>query len=218
MFKICSLLLCLTLPAAAQTLSGPVRVIDADTFDIGAPMTIRLIGIDAPEAAQTCRDGQRVLPCGEMATAAARRLYAGKQAVCRVQDTDRYGRALATCRVDGMNVNAELVRLGIARRYREDMTYAEQEKEAALMARGLWAYEMANPADWRAAMRAERAEARAPAAGQCPIKGNISDNGRLYHMPGDHAYGRTRISPERGERWFCSEAEARAAGWRRAGG
>ena len=35
-------------------------------------------------------------------------------------------------------------------------------------------------------------------------------------MPGDRDYERTRISTSRGERYFCTEAEARAAGWRRA--
>lgn len=51
----------------------------------------------------------------------------------------------------------------------------------------------------------------------CKIKGNISiDTGeRIYHVPGQKYYPRTRISPEHGERWFCSEAEARAAGWRK---
>ena len=51
----------------------------------------------------------------------------------------------------------------------------------------------------------------------CTIKGNISiDTGeRIYHTPGGYYYSGTRISPEYGERWFCSEAEAVAAGWRR---
>ena len=51
----------------------------------------------------------------------------------------------------------------------------------------------------------------------CKIKGNISiDTGeRIYHVPGQKYYQQTRISPEYGERWFCSEAEARAAGWRK---
>ncbi|UDF29956.1 UNVERIFIED_ORG: hypothetical protein LHK14_01155 [Roseateles sp. XES5] len=53
----------------------------------------------------------------------------------------------------------------------------------------------------------------------CNIKGNISYNGgeRIYHVPGQHYYGETRIRTMEGERWFCSEADARAAGWRRAG-
>lgn len=53
----------------------------------------------------------------------------------------------------------------------------------------------------------------------CNIKGNISynDGQRIYHVPGHHYYSRTRISYTKGERWFCSETEAQAAGWRRAG-
>ncbi len=55
------------------------------------------------------------------------------------------------------------------------------------------------------------------AAPGCEIKGNVSiDSGeRIYHVPGQKYYSQTRISPQHGERWFCSEAEARAAGWRR---
>ncbi len=52
--------------------------------------------------------------------------------------------------------------------------------------------------------------------GACVIKGNISDKGeRIYHVPGDEFYSRTVITPSRGERWFCSEAEAVKAGWRK---
>ncbi len=50
----------------------------------------------------------------------------------------------------------------------------------------------------------------------CMIKGNISEHGDIYHMPGDEHYAETRIDTSRGERWFCTEAEARTAGWRRA--
>ncbi|WP_439800428.1 sunset domain-containing protein [Shimia thalassica] len=49
------------------------------------------------------------------------------------------------------------------------------------------------------------------------MKGNISSKGaRIYHMPGTKWYSRTKISERYGERWFCSEADARNAGWRRA--
>src|SRR5690606_3450842 len=49
----------------------------------------------------------------------------------------------------------------------------------------------------------------------CLIKGNINRRGdRIYHVPGTHAWEATRIDRTRGERWFCSEEEARAAGWR----
>lgn len=51
----------------------------------------------------------------------------------------------------------------------------------------------------------------------CEIKGNISlDTGeRIYHLPGQKFYEKTVISPGKGERWFCSEEEARVNGWRR---
>lgn len=53
----------------------------------------------------------------------------------------------------------------------------------------------------------------------CDIKGNVSINSgeRIYHVPGQKYYTETRIRQEYGERYFCSEAEARAAGWRRSG-
>src|SRR5262249_56516856 len=60
---------------------------------------------------------------------------------------------------------------------------------------------------------------RSPAAGFRPrlIKGNVNSKGeRIYHMPGQHYYNKTQIDENKGERWFCSEQEAIAAGWRKA--
>ena len=53
-----------------------------------------------------------------------------------------------------------------------------------------------------------------PPSASCAIKGNISPAGRIYHVPGSDSYDKTRIDQSKGERWFCTEAEARAAGWR----
>lgn len=60
-----------------------------------------------------------------------------------------------------------------------------------------------------------RLTAMLPGSG-CNIKGNISlgTGERIYHVPGQEFYRETIISPSKGERWFCSEAEARQAGWR----
>lgn len=54
-------------------------------------------------------------------------------------------------------------------------------------------------------------------SGKCNIKGNVSigSGERIYHVPGQRYYAETRIRSEYGERWFCSEVEAMAAGWRR---
>lgn len=53
-----------------------------------------------------------------------------------------------------------------------------------------------------------------PPSGGCLIKGNISQNGRIYHVPGSPSHNSTKIDESSGERWFCTEAEAQAAGWR----
>ncbi|MEI6181472.1 MAG: hypothetical protein WCP31_12005 [Chloroflexales bacterium] len=52
----------------------------------------------------------------------------------------------------------------------------------------------------------------------CVIKGNISvsTGNKLYHLPGMENYDSTEIDLEKGERWFCTEAEALAQGWTRA--
>jgi len=70
------------------------------------------------------------------------------------------------------------------------------------------------PWDWR---RGERLElAKDAPMDRCRIKGNVSQRGeRIYHGPGGRYYGRTQVDESKGERWFCTEAEARAAGWRR---
>ena len=61
------------------------------------------------------------------------------------------------------------------------------------------------------------APAKLPPNPQCPIKGNINAKGeRIYHVPGGKSYDATFIAVSEGERWFCSESEAVAAGWRAA--
>jgi len=48
------------------------------------------------------------------------------------------------------------------------------------------------------------------------IKGNINSSGeKIYHVPGGEYYDKTVIDESKGERWFCSEAEAQSAGWRK---
>lgn len=50
----------------------------------------------------------------------------------------------------------------------------------------------------------------------CLIKGNINKKGdHIYHCPLWRDYDKTVIDIENGERWFCTELEALAAGWRK---
>ncbi len=72
------------------------------------------------------------------------------------------------------------------------------------------------PREWlqiRSLELAQSADENVPS--QCVIKGNINSKGeRIYHVPGGRYYDRTKIDTSKGERWFCTEAEAKAAGWR----
>ena len=52
---------------------------------------------------------------------------------------------------------------------------------------------------------------------ECLIKGNINSTGEhIYHVPGQRYYNNTQINESKGERWFCTEQEAVAAGWLKA--
>src|SRR6478609_6202493 len=98
------------------------------------------------------------------------------------------------------------------------------EQEAARSAAEQAAAEAARVAAEQAAAAqpaplAAQSVAAAPAGGAgngCTIKGNINSKGeRIYHVDGKSpSYDDTVIDESAGERWFCSEAEAQAAGWR----
>ena len=204
-------------------LSGIARVLDGDTIEI-ANQRIRLWGVDAPEGKQTCLDGSRRWPCGRRATQALAGRIDGRSVAC--EERDRDGRIIAVCRHGGRDVNAWLVREGWALAYRRySRAYIDEESVAKGARRGLWRGEFVRPWDWRRGERLQTASrdtrrASSRDRGACNIKGNISRNSgrRIFHVPGDRDYADTRISTSHGERWFCTESEARAAGWRRAPG
>ena len=216
-----------TQSAAVQgrVLSGPARVVDGDTLAL-ASERIRLHGIDAPESAQTCVAGGVRWRCGEHATRGLRERIGGRTVACEERDVDRYGRIVAVCRAGGEDLNAWMVEYGFALAYRRySRAYVGEETVARSSRRGLWRGDFVAPWDWRqgerlagaATLRSQDSGGSSGGSGNCRIKGNISRSGeRIYHVPGGQHYERTRISPGKGERWLCSESEARAAGWRRA--
>lgn len=131
---------------ASVRLDGPFVAIDGDTLAVGAER-LRLEGMDAPEADQVCKDETgRDWPCGEGARAALERLTSAASAVCSGSSRDRYDRLLVTCRNSDHDINAELVRLGLAVAAGD---YAAQEREARANGQGLWAGTFERPRDWR---------------------------------------------------------------------
>lgn len=217
MFRILSLILCLASPAVADIdFSGVVRVIDGDTLDVGG-VRVRVHGIDAPEVGQPCTsDRLGVYDCGAFVRDEVARRFGGQVAACEQIEQDRYGRSVAKCFVNGQDIGEDIVLDGLARAYRQySMDYDLAEKSAQVSETGLWSGIMQSPSEYRAGQRALQTGSPAPSA-NCIIKGNISSSGRIYHMPHNGDYANTRINEARGERWFCSEAEAQSAGWRAA--
>ena len=195
---------------AADVLEGHVVAIaDGDTFTLltadKQQVKIRLAEIDAPESGQ---------PYGNKSKQTLSNLIFGKDVRVAVQTTDRYGRTVGRPYVSDLDVCAEMVRMGAAWAYREylrDRSLLTLESEAKAAKRGLWGLSEAQnmpPWEWRQAGDQN-------ASGGCQIKGNINSKGdRIYHVPGRSSYAATQISESKGEQWFCSEAEAKAAGWR----
>jgi endonuclease YncB( thermonuclease family) len=203
--------------AAAGQVAGVATVEDGDSLAIGG-RRIRLYGIDAPEGRQVCTRDGKPWRCGQAAANALADHLGRRTVVCVVRDHDRYGRLVADCTVGGESVNGWLVRAGWALAYRRySGAYVDDEAAARAAGRGVWRSDFTPPWEWRRAERHEGSSATATPPAGCRIKGNIGQRDqRIYHLPGDPDYDATRIDPRRGERWFCSEAEARAAGWRRA--
>jgi len=199
----------------ADSTAGRASVIDGDTIEVHG-QRIRLHGIDAPESSQPCQaaDGASYR-CGQQAARALDALIADRPVSCRQTDVDRYGRIVAVCAVAGVDVGEAMVRDGWALAYRDYSTdYVDDEAQAEAEGTGMWAGTFVAPWEYR---RGGAGAVQPAAAGECTIKGNIASSGeRIYHVPGGQYYDRTEINEAKGERRFCSEAEAVAAGWRKA--
>lgn len=197
-----------------------LRVVDGDTLRVlidGRDESVRVIGIDAPETDECW---------GSEATQAATRMLEGASVGLTADptqaDRDRYGRLLRYVVLpDGADLGLRMITDGNADEYTYDNAYAHQQAyrsaDAAAAAGGHGRWNTATcagqPGDGAAPAPTTVATAEA-GPDDCAIKGNISSNGRIYHMPGSADYDRTQIDESRGERWFCSAADAEAAGWR----
>ena len=128
-------------------------VTDGDTIKM-AGTTYRLWGIDAPETHQTCADGW---PAGRIATEYLVNLMHGHTIMCEPRTKDRYGRTVALCRADGVDIEAEMVRNGMAYAFvRYSRDYEQQEAAAAVEGLGMHAHQCEKPWEWRGRLRGDR--------------------------------------------------------------
>lgn len=168
-----------------------VRVVDGDTLDL-EKRRVRLAGIDAPEYPKGC--------LGVRAKERLEELVLGRKVEVEEISKDNFGRSVGFVFVGGELVNRILVEEGLARVRGEDLKYSallrEREREAKKAKRGIWS------------------SLCAPKEG-CVIKGNVrKDKGtKIYHLPSCFNYDKITINPREGDRWFCTEEEAKAAGF-----
>ncbi|MBR1222033.1 thermonuclease family protein [Bradyrhizobium sp. U87765 SZCCT0131] len=217
--------------AHASEISGVPHVVSGDAVTIGKSR-IRLAAVAAPGLEQLCINaaGER-WTCGLAARDELAKHVEGKSWTCQPQRTDRYGRSVAKCTMDGEDVAHWLVRSGwaiavtrISHDYVPDETAAKGEKI------GLWAGAFIAPPEWRRrnkqapvlggldVNRASRAtllrgrSASTPPSPECAIKGHVNWSGTcIYHEPGGRWYARVKMEPDNGDRWFCSREEAELA-------
>ena len=203
---------------APDILIGEVRATDGDSLRMG-DKRIRLFGIDAPESAQKCQLNGEEWACGRASRRALERLTKGHAVRCEIKDMDR-GRFVSACRTQEGDLGEQMVRRGWAVTYTQySLRYVSAEIQARADSLALWRSEFERPHEYRARKRREVASrpAQTPPNAGCSIKGNISRAGeRVFHVPGQVDYSRTRINVDNGERWFCSAHEALEAGWRAA--
>lgn len=230
---------CLIVAVTSQASAATAVVRDGGTLQL-ANNTFRLDGIDAPAVDQMCIDEHAdSWACGVEAREQLARLIGGKQVRCGDLGPDPAykKRRVGVCIVEGESVNLGqlLVQKGFALadakgKYKADELTARDER------RGLWKGCFTAPADFRlwkkdAALlggscptdrdqqiRSVLFSADPVMPAGCPIKGKyavrarVTGNVGIYHLQACRSYPGLNNS----ERWFCSEDDAHAAGFRKA--
>lgn len=174
------------------------KIIDGDTIELANGRRVRYLGVDTPETKE----------CYSTEAANLNRHLVLNKRVRLQTDTnklDQYGRTLAYVFVNNTLVNKELLIRG-AGGYFED--YLNHQYQAELIAAAQTAHQN-RIGLWRDCSEDQKLG--------CLIKGNLDPSDRrFYHLPGFRHYSQVTMNLDKGDRWFCSEREAIAAGFKRA--
>ena len=135
-------------PAHAD-ITGTAVIVDADTIIIRGT-TLELYGIDAIERDQLCMHRGKPWTCGLRAATLLQEFVGSQQVNCEVIDEDLHGRQFALCRVQNLDLGAEVVLQGYAFNYpRYARYYRRQISEARQRAAGIWDSIYVDPVEWR---------------------------------------------------------------------
>jgi endonuclease YncB( thermonuclease family) len=198
-----------------------IRVIDGDTVQIDGQV-VQLHGIDAPELGQLCDRGGDLWECGRESALYLQKLlsFEGPPVRCSPWEGEPDAEAgteiiVGVCEIGSKEVGLTMVSNGYAVALPESFPdYAQAETQARDAELGLWQSDFVPPWTWRegrgAAIKASDWVRR------CTIKGVVGAAGeRTYYVPTDEEYAEVSVDPEGDGRMFCSDEEARAAGWTR---
>lgn len=177
-----------------------VEVTDGDTFVLKTSIRVRLRDVDAPPL-EFCG--------GKQAKKKLEELVLNKKVSFEDETVGEFKRILAFVFVGNKSVGEELLKDGWARfdghvsssqgkDFRAAYQQAMEEKKGIFSPLCRQKENLDNP--------------------DCVIKGNIYQKTgvKTYHFPGCSEYEGTIIEKDRGEQWFCTEAEARKAGYKKA--
>lgn len=182
---------------ASKTFYEVKDVIDGDTFVTKELQFIRLEDIDAPEL-----DG-----ClGKEAKDELTKLIAGKKVFIKVIYTDaRYNRLVGSVYTWQGNVEEVMLRKGLA-------TFRGNKDRKNLLKASAYARENNIGVNSNICTQTEN-----PKNAKCNIKGNTTGKEKLYQLPSCKHYKNTLVQLHLGDRWFCTEKEALAAGFIKSG-
>lgn len=170
------------------------QVYDGDSFQVDNLWQIRLTNVDAPEAQLCLAQDSKVH---------LERLIGGKRVAIKGAMTDDFGRLLSQVYLGSTLINESMIRSGLTRYTSGDFPHQERlmKLSADNKAKKIGLYsstclQTVNPRDPK-----------------CNIKGNVKDGHKIYFYPGCGNYSNVELSLDQGDRWFCTQGEARAAGF-----
>ena len=134
---------------------GKAKITDGDTIVVN-DIKIRFTGSDAPESyffgkTQTCLDAEgHEWECGKAATVKLKQLVNNQEVRCSDEGKDRYGRTLGICYVGEIDLQAEMVKSGMAVAYlKYSRRYEEEQNFAKRTMAGMWSGKFLEPEVWR---------------------------------------------------------------------
>jgi endonuclease YncB( thermonuclease family) len=196
-------------------------VIDGDTLQIDGQV-VQLFGIDAPELGQVCDRGGDLWECGLESAFYLQKLFGldGPPLRCSPWEGEPDQQAgpeivVGVCHIGSKEVGLTIVSNGYAVALPASFPdYQQAEAQAREAKLGLWQSDFVPPWQWREGRGAEINAS--DWVRRCTIKGVLGPAGeRTYYVPTDVEYPDVSIESEGKGRMFCSDDEARAAGWTR---